>query len=179
MPPETTDGVERLMEGVVALPELPVLPVEPVFDDPEFPELEDEEDPDVPEFVPLLEPPDDPEPVPPVPWAGLLEPGCSWATTIPIRAATPAAPSTSARVARRSHACARSRVCGVFGWMGRGMSGSDLVARIARHPSIPTSTPSQGWLWACCDIVHRPSPPKICTPHYDHGARLGSWRKGD
>ena len=179
MPPETTDGVERLMEGVVVLPELPVLPVEPVIDDPEFPELEDEEDPDVPEFVPLLEPPDDPEPVPPVPWAGLLEPGCSWATTTPIRAAAPVAPRTVARVARRNHASPRSRLCGVFGWLGRAMSDEYLVARIALHPSTPRSTLSQGRLRACCDIVHRPSPPKICTPHYDHGARLGSWRKGD
>ena len=92
------------MEGVVALPELPVLPVEPVFDDPEFPELEDEEDPDDPELVPPVEPPDDPELAPPVPFAVLVEPGCCWATTAPIRAAAPIAPSTSARVARRSQA---------------------------------------------------------------------------
>jgi hypothetical protein len=135
VPPEVTDGVERLMEGVVADPVLPVLPVEPVLDDAELPELlpelEDEEDPDVPELVTPVEPPDDPEPVPPVPFAALLEPGCSWATTMPIRAAAPAAPSTSARVARRSQAWARSRLCGVFGWMGRAMSDSDLVARIA------------------------------------------------
>jgi hypothetical protein len=104
VPPETTEGVERLMEGVVAVPELPVVPVEPVFDDPEFPELEDEEDPDDPELVTPVEAPVDPEPVPPVPFAVLLEPGCSWATTMPMRAAAPVAPSTSARVARRSHA---------------------------------------------------------------------------
>jgi phosphotriesterase-related protein len=162
VPPETTGGVEPLMEGVVAAPELPVLPVDPVFDDPELAELEDEEDPDDPELVTPVEPPD-PEPAP-VPFAVLLEPGCSWATTMPIRAAAPVAPSTSARVARRSQARARSRLCGVFGWMGRGMSDSDLVARIALHPSIPTSTLSQGWLWACCDIVPGWTPRKTAPP---------------
>jgi hypothetical protein len=138
-----------LVDGVFEAPVLPVLPVDPVLDElepelPESPELEEEvlEDPELFELVP----PVDPVPV-------LPEPGCSVATTTPIRAAAPVAPRTATRVARRSQASARSRLCGVLGWMGRGMADRFLVARIALHPSIPRSTLSQGRLWVCCDIV--------------------------
>jgi hypothetical protein len=157
VPPEVTEGVEPLMEGVVAAP---VLPVEPVLDESE---LEDEDDP--------VEPPDDPEPEEPAPLEVLLAPGCSWATTMPMTAAAPVAARTMARVARRSHCCARSRLCGLGG-VGRDMSDRDLVARSAPHPSTPTSTLSQGRLWACCDILIRLAPSKNGAPRYDHGARL-------
>ncbi len=107
------------MEGLVEVPVLPVLPVDPVSEElePELPdELVEEEEPDEPEVE--LVPPD----VPVEPDLVLLEPGCSWATTAPIRAAAPVAPRTAARVARRNHASPRSRLCGVFGWLGRAMS---------------------------------------------------------
>jgi hypothetical protein len=42
-----------------------------------------------------------------------LEPGCSLATTTPMTAEAPVAPSTTARVNRRSRRCARSRPSGV------------------------------------------------------------------
>jgi hypothetical protein len=153
------------MDGVVEVPVFPVLPVEPVLDELEpVPELPEE----------LLDEPEvDPEEPPEVPARVLLEPGCSWATTTPISAAAPVAPRTAAWVARRTHASARSRLCGVFGWKGRAMSDRYLVARIALHPSIPRSTLSQRRLWACCDIVPRPTRSKKCTPRYDHSACRG------
>jgi hypothetical protein len=45
--------------------------------------------------------------------AAPLDPGCSRATTTPIKADAPVAESTAARVRRRSRSCALSRVSGV------------------------------------------------------------------
>jgi hypothetical protein len=106
-----------------------------------------------------------------VPPEVLLAPGCSCATTTPITAATPVAPKTVARVARRSQAWALSRDWGVWLSVGRAMSDSVLVARIALNASTPTSTVSHGQLWACCDIVPGAAPPKNIARRYDHGAR--------
>jgi phosphotriesterase-related protein len=157
------------MDGVVEVPLLPVLPVDPVSEElePEWPDDSVEEVEPVPPDVPV-----EPDLV-------VLEPGCSWATTTPIRAAAPVAPRTAARVARRNHASPRSRLCGVFGWFGRAMSDQYLVARIALYPNIPRSTLSQGRLGACCDIVTRPARSKCAAPRYDHGARRnGAWQGG-
>jgi hypothetical protein len=165
---------------VTEVPVFPVLPVEPVLlVEPVFPVEPVSDEPDVPESPDDLpdeleeEEPADPEPVEPVPPEVVLElaPGCSWATATPIRVAAPMAPSTVARVARRSQAWARSRVSGVWVWRGRAMSDSDLISRIALHPSTPTSTVTQGALWACCDIVPGPAGPESVSPRYDHGAR--------
>jgi hypothetical protein len=128
-----------LPETELPEPELPELPA--------VPELEDEEE------DPAVDVPDDPAPVDPVPVDVLLAPGCSRATTTPKKAASPAAPSTRRRVIRRTQASARSRLWGVFVWLGRDIVGLDLMARIAPHPSIPVWTLSQDLLWTCCDIV--------------------------
>ena len=173
------------MDGVKELPVFPVLPVEPVLDElepvpvlPEMPEEsdsspEEEEEPDVPEVELVPVPPDDDPDV-------LLAPGCSWATTMPIRAATPVAPSTAARVDRRSHASARSRLCGVFDWVGRAMSDQYLIARIASHPSIRRWTLSQDLLWVCCDIVPRRARPKnIASPLRSRRLQWQPCGKGD
>jgi phosphotriesterase-related protein len=163
------------MDGVVEVPLLPVLPVDPVSEElePEWPDdLVEEPDDSVEEVEPV--PPD----VPVEPDLVVLEPGCSWATTTPIRAAAPVAPRTAARVARRNHASPLSRLCGVFGWFGRAMSDQYLVARIALYPNIPRSTLSQRRLGACCDIVTRRARSKCAAPRYDHGARRNGARQG-
>ena len=56
-----------------------------------------------------------PIPVPEVVLAGLLEPGCSRATTTPMNAAMPVAANTAARVRVRTRVWARSLDSGVLG----------------------------------------------------------------
>jgi len=66
-----------------------------------------------------------------------LAPGCSLATTTPISAIAPAAPSTANRVTCRRRIIARSRAPGVFVSVERFMEGG-LVCR--RLPPISPST---------------------------------------
>ncbi len=56
-----------------------------------------------------------PDPVPEVVLGGLLDPGCSRATTMPMNAAIPVAAKTAARVRVRTRARARSLDSGVLG----------------------------------------------------------------
>ncbi len=58
---------------------------------------------------------DVPDPVPEVALAGLLEPGCSRATTTPMNAVMPVVANTAARVSVRTRAWARFLDSGVLG----------------------------------------------------------------
>jgi hypothetical protein len=115
----------------------------------------DEFDPDDDELgvvvVVVVAPVPLPEPFEPV--AAVPEPACSLATTTPISAVRPVAASTAPRVSVRTRDQARRRSAGV-GWE----VGGDIVDRrplLWGRPYLTTctSTPSQGPLWACCDIV--------------------------
>jgi phosphotriesterase-related protein len=119
-------------------PVLPVVPVAPVFPPVVVDPWPDDETPP-PEDV------DEPEPL------AAVAPGCSWATTTPMPIVAPIAASAAPRVRVRSLAWAFALLCGVCGCSSAAITGHLSGGR--RHPTIPVSTPSQGWLWACCDIV--------------------------
>jgi hypothetical protein len=85
------------------LPELPVLPV--------LPDVPLDEEPPALVLVPAVEP----ELFAPL--CGLLAPGWSWATTIPMATVAPVARRAAPRVRSRTRAWPRSRLPGVVGWM--------------------------------------------------------------
>ncbi len=125
VPPDVTVGVDELFVGT---------------EDEEDDEEDDEDDEDEPDdvepeeeesdgvlegdvVVVVPEKPDEvdgvvvevPDPVPEVALAGLLEPGCSRATTTPMNAVRPVVANTAARVSVRTLAWARFLDSGVLG----------------------------------------------------------------
>jgi hypothetical protein len=69
----------------------------------------------------------------------LLDPGCSPATTRPMRAVAPVADTTAARVSRRRRSWARSRVSAVWSpWAERGMTTSLSECPPSHHHDLDT-----------------------------------------
>jgi hypothetical protein len=156
VPPDVTVGREEVEVGAddpfELLDELPlsledepepavvvvvVSEVEPK-PEPELPVLE------LPLFV-LLEV----EPVVPDSLGGLVEPGCSSATTTPMTAVSPAAARTAPRVRRCTLDCAFARVSGVLGSLGSAMGSGPLLSErpTSHHARIdPDAWPAVGLL---------------------------------
>jgi hypothetical protein len=120
VPPDVTAGDEELEVGeeepeevdeVPVFPVLPVLPVVPVF--PDVPVV-----PDV-----ALEPVDAVLVLVVEAGFAALEPGRSWATTMPMAAVAPATATTAPRVRARRRDMARSLSAGVLCWPGADMGG--------------------------------------------------------
>ena len=123
-----------VVSAVEPEPELPVLEL-PVL---ELPVLE----------LPVLELLDV-EPGVPDSLGGLLEPGCSSATTTPMSAVSPAAARTAPRVRRRTLDCACARVSGVLGSLGSAMGSRPLLSErpTSHHAGIdPDAWPAVGLL---------------------------------
>jgi hypothetical protein len=123
---------------------------EPDDEDPDEEEPDEEDDPGCVVAVAPLDPPDAVEPFPVV---VLPEPACSFATTTPIKAVAPVAASTATRVKPRTRDCARSRSWGVCDVLGLDMWIATSAGGDAPYLTRCRWTPSQGPLWACCDIV--------------------------
>jgi hypothetical protein len=140
VPPDVTVGREEVEVGAdePAVVGVVVSEVEP---EPELPVLE------LPEFeVPVLEVLDV-EPAVPDSLGGLLEPGCSSATTTPMSAVSPAAARTAPRVSRRTLACAFARVSGVLASLGSAMWSRPLLSErpTSHHARIdPDAWPAVG-----------------------------------
>jgi hypothetical protein len=141
VPPEVTEGVDELLDGAVDEEELEpenkeedesdddesdddesdddpdeVVPDDPVPEDPDPEDPDpDDADPDDPDEVEGVVVTLDPDPAPVVVLVVLLEPGCSRATTTPMKAAMPVAAKIAARVSTRTRAWARSLDAGVLG----------------------------------------------------------------
>jgi hypothetical protein len=79
----------------------------------------------------VLEPPD------PAGFDAALTPGCSLATTTPIKALAPVATRTAARVNVRTRVSARWRAAGVLWALGCFMRNEDFLAR--PHSTMPVS----------------------------------------
>ncbi len=116
---------------------------------PVFPELEVSEVPPD-EELPLLDV-DEVDPDPAVVGAELA-PGRSWATTTPRATVAPAAATTAPRVRVRKRVFALSLSAGVF-VSTRPDMWLTFLGRGRPYPNMLESTPAQGRLWCCCDIV--------------------------
>ena len=124
-------------------PAVVVVVVSEVEPEPELPVLELPV-PELPVFELL-----DVEPAVPDSLGGLLEPGCSSATTTPMSAVSPAAARTAPRVRRRTLACAFARVSGVLGSLGSAMWSRPLLSErpTSHHARIdPDAWPAVGLL---------------------------------
>jgi hypothetical protein len=145
VPPDVTVGLEEVEVGADEPfePAVVVVVVSAVEPEPELPVLELP----VPE-LPVLELVDVELGVPDS-LGGLLEPGCSSATTTPMSAVSPAAARTAPRVRRRTLDCACARVSGVLGSLGSAMGSQPLLSErpTSHHAGIdPDAWPAVGLL---------------------------------
>jgi hypothetical protein len=113
VPPDVTVGREEVEVGA-GEPAVVVVVVSDVEPEPELPVFE------LSPWDVELEVPD--------PFGGLVEPGCSSATTTPMSAVSPVAAMTAPRVRRRTLDCAFSRVSGVLGSLGSAMGRGPLLS---------------------------------------------------
>jgi hypothetical protein len=128
---------------LAVLPELPVALWAGVLLPPDVTRGEDEDE--------LDEEMDEVEPA----FDAALPPGCSRATATPIATVAPVAAMTTPLVSARSRDCVRTLDSGVWGDSSAGICG--LPPGAGRfHSTSAESMPSQGRLWACCDIVTVP-----------------------
>jgi hypothetical protein len=138
VPPDVTVGLEEVEVGADEPFEPAVVVVVVSAVEPELPVLE----------LPVLELLDVELGVPDS-LGGLLEPGCSSATTTPMSAVSPAAARTAPRVRRRTLDCACARVSGVLGSLGSAMGSQPLLSErpTSHHAGIdPDAWPAVGLL---------------------------------